>query len=57
MKELKESDLDGTTSHHLLPKMVLVLPDGTIPFPDGPVLAHKNILGNFIEQSISTQGY
>ena len=43
--------LDGAGRNHLLPQVVLVLRDPAIPSADGLVLAHHDVLGDFVEQS------
>lgn len=42
--------LNCTSLDHLLAEMVLVLGDGAVPFVDGLVLAHENILGDLVEE-------
>ena len=42
--------LDGAFGDHVLAQMVLVLPDATVPTPNGLVLAHHNVLGDLVKQ-------
>lgn len=35
--------------HHLLPQVVLVLADGSIPSSDGLVLTDHDVLGNLVQ--------
>jgi len=42
--------LDGTRRHHLLPQVVLVVPNGAVPSADGLVLAYHDVLRNLIKQ-------
>jgi hypothetical protein len=43
--------LDSAGSDHLLPQVVLVLGNGSIPSADGLVLAHHDVLGDLVKQS------
>ena len=44
--------LDSTGANHLLPQVVLVLTNGAIPPSHSLVLAHHDVLGNLVEQSV-----
>lgn len=46
------SSLDGTRRNHLLAEVVLVLGDGAVPGLDGLVVAHKNLLGNLVKETV-----
>jgi len=41
--------LHGTPVNHLLPQVLLVFTNITLPSPNRLVLAHQNLLGNLIE--------
>lgn len=43
---------DSTGRNHLLAQVVLVLGDGAVPRPDGPVLAHQDLLGDLVEEAV-----
>jgi len=44
--------LHRTRGHHLLPQMVLIFSNRAVPSPNSLVLAHHNVLGNLVEQSV-----
>lgn len=45
-------NLQNLVPNHLLSQMVLVFGDTAVPSGNGLVLAHHDILGNLVEQSI-----
>lgn len=47
--------LDCTGRGHLVPELLLVFSDGAVPPGDRLVLAHHDVLGNLVEQSIKCQ--
>lgn len=44
--------LDGTGRNHLLAEVVLVLGDRAVPLLDGLLVAHENLLGNLVEETV-----
>jgi hypothetical protein len=46
----KQRALDLAFSKHLLPQVVLIFSNSTIPPSDGLVLTHHNIFGNLIKK-------
>ena len=47
----KQRALDLAFRKHLLPQVVLIFPNSTIPPSDGFVLTHHNVFGNLIKKS------
>jgi len=48
---IKTFESHSPCSHHLLPQVILVVSDRSAPSANGFVLAHQNVLGDFIEQT------
>ena len=44
--------LDGAGSNHLPLQVLLVLADAAVPAGDGLVLAHHDVLGDLVEESV-----
>lgn len=44
--------LDSASSNHLLLQVLLVLADAAVPASDRLVLAHHDVLGDLVEQSV-----
>ena len=44
--------LDGARSNHLLLQVLLVRADAAVPAGDGLVLAHHDVLGDLVEESV-----
>jgi hypothetical protein len=52
VKRSWETSLDGTGSNHPLLQVLLVLADAAVPAGDGLVLAHHDVLGDLVEESV-----